>query len=200
MRIHLSNSFLWLLLLLLLSLLLFVYNANDLLLFSHFDRLRIAHRSSLNYSIKWGEIQTRLDRFEFAAAKRNEELQQLQQLFARIVHQTQNHDQSIGSNRLRSFESMSSDQLDLPSITAMLPQLKFFDGSIDPVFFRGNRTIARTSMVNIVFGIPTVARAIKSYLIETLTSLMSNLSEHQKKDARFVVFIAEVLRSNANSS
>lgn len=41
-------------------------------------------------------------------------------------------------------------------------------------------------------GIPTVKREKQSYLIDTLHSLLYQLSEEQKKDCIIIIFIAEV--------
>ena len=42
-------------------------------------------------------------------------------------------------------------------------------------------------------GIPTVKREVKSYLIETLHSLIDNLYPEEKLDCAIVVFIGEVI-------
>lgn len=42
-------------------------------------------------------------------------------------------------------------------------------------------------------GIPTVKREVKSYLIETLHSLIDNLYPEEKQDCVIVVFIGEVI-------
>lgn len=46
--------------------------------------------------------------------------------------------------------------------------------------------------VSIVMGIPTVKRKVKSYLTETLHSLIDKLSPEEKLDCVMVVFIGEV--------
>lgn len=47
--------------------------------------------------------------------------------------------------------------------------------------------------VSIVMGIPTVKRKVKSYLTETLHSLIDKLSPEEKLDCVMVVFIGEVI-------
>lgn len=42
-------------------------------------------------------------------------------------------------------------------------------------------------------GIPTVKREVKSYLMETLHSLIDNLYPEEKLDCVIVVFIGEVI-------
>lgn len=46
--------------------------------------------------------------------------------------------------------------------------------------------------VSLVMGIPTVKREKQDYLIDTLHSLLYELSEEQKKDCIIIIFIAEV--------
>lgn len=46
--------------------------------------------------------------------------------------------------------------------------------------------------VSIVMGVPSVKREVHSYLTDTLTSLMSELSAAEKDDCVIVVLIAEV--------
>lgn len=43
-----------------------------------------------------------------------------------------------------------------------------------------------------VMGIPTVKRKVKSYLSETLRSLIDKLSPEEKVDCVIIVFIGEV--------
>lgn len=47
--------------------------------------------------------------------------------------------------------------------------------------------------VSVVMGIPTVKREVKSYLTETLHSLIDNLYPEEKLDCVIVVFIGEVI-------
>lgn len=46
--------------------------------------------------------------------------------------------------------------------------------------------------MSIVLGVPSVKREVHSYLTDTLSSLMSELSPAEKEDCVIVVFIAEV--------
>lgn len=49
-----------------------------------------------------------------------------------------------------------------------------------------------SSAVSIVMGVPSVKREVHSYLSDTLSSLMSELSAAEKEDCVIVVLIAEV--------
>lgn len=51
---------------------------------------------------------------------------------------------------------------------------------------------APSPLVSIVMGIPSVKREVHSYLTDTLSSLMSELSTAEKEDCVIVVLIAEV--------
>lgn len=46
--------------------------------------------------------------------------------------------------------------------------------------------------VSLVMGIPTVKREKQDYLINTLHSLLYELSEEQKNDCVIIIFVAEV--------
>ncbi|NXR65985.1 MGT4B acetylglucosaminyltransferase, partial [Rhadina sibilatrix] len=69
-----------------------------------------------------------------------------------------------------------------------LPHLREYEDAIFPnVIFGQQRT-----GVSLVMGIPTVKRKKKNYLIDTLHSLLYQLSEEQEKDCVIIIFIAEV--------
>ncbi|PKU35485.1 alpha- -mannosyl-glycoprotein 4-beta-n-acetylglucosaminyltransferase-like protein mgat4d [Limosa lapponica baueri] len=69
-----------------------------------------------------------------------------------------------------------------------LPHLREFEDAIFPnVIFGQQRT-----GVSLVMGIPTVKREKQDYLINTLHSLLYELSEEQKNDCLVIIFVAEV--------
>ncbi|NXF21873.1 MGT4B acetylglucosaminyltransferase, partial [Rhodinocichla rosea] len=69
-----------------------------------------------------------------------------------------------------------------------LPHLREYEDAIFPnVIFGQQRT-----GVSLVMGIPTVKREKQNYLIDTLHSLLYQLSEEQKKDCVIIIFVAEV--------
>lgn len=53
--------------------------------------------------------------------------------------------------------------------------------------------------VTMVMGIPTVRRKVKSYLSETLRSLIDKLSPEEKLDCVIIVFVGEVRSHNSYS-
>ena len=46
--------------------------------------------------------------------------------------------------------------------------------------------------MSLAFGIPSVSRAKKSYLIETIESMLRGLSEEDKNDVVLIVFLGDV--------
>lgn len=84
--------------------------------------------------------------------------------------------------------SSSKNVLQLPSILHHLPHLLNREDSLQPAVHLGQ---GRTG-VSIVMGVPSVKREVHSYLTDTLSSLMSELSPAEKDDCVIVVFIAEV--------
>ncbi|NWU44633.1 MGT4B acetylglucosaminyltransferase, partial [Hylia prasina] len=70
-----------------------------------------------------------------------------------------------------------------------LPHLQQYEHATFPnVIFGQQRT-----GVSLVMGIPTVKREKQNYLIDTLHSLLYQLSEEQMKDCIIIIFIAEVI-------
>ena len=77
----------------------------------------------------------------------------------------------------------------LPSVYNFLPHLLDDPNSLKPVFH-----IARgppRQGVSIVLGIPTVKRDKQSYLLSTMNSLITRMSDEERNDTLIVVFIAE---------
>ncbi|XP_033932735.1 alpha-1,3-mannosyl-glycoprotein 4-beta-N-acetylglucosaminyltransferase B-like, partial [Pseudochaenichthys georgianus] len=89
--------------------------------------------------------------------------------------------------RLKLWNVSSKSVLQLPSIFHHLPHLLNREDSLLPAVHLGQ---GRTG-VSIVMGVPSVKREVHSYLTDTLSSLMSELSAAEKLDCVIVVFIAE---------
>nr|XP_060632187.1 alpha-1,3-mannosyl-glycoprotein 4-beta-N-acetylglucosaminyltransferase-like protein MGAT4D [Anolis sagrei ordinatus] len=77
--------------------------------------------------------------------------------------------------------------LNLTNIFYYLPHLRKHENSIHPNVIIGQ---GRTG-VSLVMGIPTVRREKQNYLVATLKSLFSGISEIQKNNCVVIVFIAE---------
>ncbi|XP_008284328.1 alpha-1,3-mannosyl-glycoprotein 4-beta-N-acetylglucosaminyltransferase B [Stegastes partitus] len=91
--------------------------------------------------------------------------------------------------------SSSKNVLQLPSIFHHLPHLLNREDSLQPAVHLGQ---GRTG-VSIVMGVPSVKREVHSYLTDTLSSLMSELSATEKDDCVIVVLIAEADQQYASS-
>uniref|UniRef100_A0AAQ6AMQ1 MGAT4 conserved region domain-containing protein n=1 Tax=Amphiprion ocellaris TaxID=80972 RepID=A0AAQ6AMQ1_AMPOC len=91
--------------------------------------------------------------------------------------------------------SSSKSVLQLPSIFHHLPHLLNREDSLQPAVHLGQ---GRTG-VSIVMGVPSVKREVHSYLTDTLSSLMSELSAAEKDDCVIVVLIAEADQQYASS-
>ncbi|XP_063166795.1 alpha-1,3-mannosyl-glycoprotein 4-beta-N-acetylglucosaminyltransferase-like protein MGAT4D [Candoia aspera] len=75
-----------------------------------------------------------------------------------------------------------------------LPHLQKHENAIYPNVITGQK---RTG-VSLVIGVPTVRRKMENYLMNTLNSLFSGMSEYQKKYCVIVVLIAEVNSTYVN--
>uniref|UniRef100_A0A8D3DFC7 Alpha-1,3-mannosyl-glycoprotein 4-beta-N-acetylglucosaminyltransferase B n=1 Tax=Scophthalmus maximus TaxID=52904 RepID=A0A8D3DFC7_SCOMX len=97
----------------------------------------------------------------------------------------------------RTWSSLSGDSASchLPSIFHHLPHLLSKEDSLQPAVHLGQ---GRTG-VSIVMGVPSVKREVHSYLTDTLSSLMSELSAAEKDDCVIVVLIAEADQQYAGS-
>ncbi|XP_058654550.1 alpha-1,3-mannosyl-glycoprotein 4-beta-N-acetylglucosaminyltransferase B-like isoform X4 [Onychostoma macrolepis] len=82
-----------------------------------------------------------------------------------------------------------------PNAYIYLPHLKEHVDSLKPIVHLGQR---RTG-VSLVFGVPTVHRQKQSYLVNTLQSLLYDLSTAERKDIVIVVFVAETNATFVNA-
>uniref|UniRef100_A0A674NU36 Alpha-1,3-mannosyl-glycoprotein 4-beta-N-acetylglucosaminyltransferase B n=1 Tax=Takifugu rubripes TaxID=31033 RepID=A0A674NU36_TAKRU len=103
--------------------------------------------------------------------------------------------QPVGSVLIQIKPRCSKNVLQLPSIFHHLPHLLNRDDSLLPAVHVGQ---GRTG-VSIVMGVPSVKREVHSYLTDTLSSLMSELSAAEKEDCVIVVLIAEADQQYASS-
>ncbi|KAK3564455.1 hypothetical protein QTP86_022635, partial [Hemibagrus guttatus] len=86
-----------------------------------------------------------------------------------------------------------------PNALLFLPHLKENQDSLQPRVYLGQGR----SGVSLVLGIPTVRRQKQSYLVNTVSSLLFDLTPKQKTDIIIIVFVAETdstfVKSIANS-
>ncbi|XP_045406149.1 alpha-1,3-mannosyl-glycoprotein 4-beta-N-acetylglucosaminyltransferase A isoform X2 [Lemur catta] len=143
------------------------------------------------YQREFLALKERLRIAEHRISQRSSELNTIVQQFRRVGAETNGSKATVNKfsdNTLKLLKELTSKKsLQVPSIYYHLPHLLQNEGSLQPAVQIGN---GRTG-VSIVMGIPTVKREVKSYLIETLHSLIDNLYPEEKMDCVIVVFIGE---------
>uniref|UniRef100_A0A8C1X2T3 Alpha-1,3-mannosyl-glycoprotein 4-beta-N-acetylglucosaminyltransferase B n=1 Tax=Cyprinus carpio TaxID=7962 RepID=A0A8C1X2T3_CYPCA len=146
------------------------------------DRLHSAEQENLKRS---KELNLVLDEIKRAIAEK-QALRDINRTWSSLSDET----------KLKLWNVTSSKNvLQLPSIFHHLPHLLAKETSLQPAVHIGQ---GRTG-VSIVLGVPSVKREVHSYLTDTLSSLMSELSPAEKEDCVIVVFIAETDQQYANS-
>ncbi|XP_020034793.2 alpha-1,3-mannosyl-glycoprotein 4-beta-N-acetylglucosaminyltransferase A isoform X3 [Castor canadensis] len=143
------------------------------------------------YQREFLALKERLRIAEHRISQRSSELSTIVQQFRRVEAEANGSRDSLNKfsdNTLKLLKELASKKsLQVPSIYYHLPHLLQNEGSLQPAVQIGNGRKG----VSIVMGIPTVKREVKSYLIETLHSLIDNLYPEEKLDCVIVVFIGE---------
>ncbi|XP_036158106.1 alpha-1,3-mannosyl-glycoprotein 4-beta-N-acetylglucosaminyltransferase A isoform X2 [Myotis myotis] len=143
------------------------------------------------YQREFLALKERLRIAEHRISQRSSELSAIVQQFRRVGAETNGSKDTLNTfsdNTLKLLKELTGKKsLHVPSIYYHLPHLLQNEGSLQPAVQIGN---GRTG-VSIVMGIPTVKREVKSYLVETLHSLIDNLYPEEKLDCVIVVFIGE---------
>ncbi|XP_014438906.1 alpha-1,3-mannosyl-glycoprotein 4-beta-N-acetylglucosaminyltransferase A isoform X2 [Tupaia chinensis] len=143
------------------------------------------------YQREFLALKERLRIAEHRISQRSSELNTIVQQFRRVGAETNASKDTLAKfsdNTLKLLKELTSKKsLQVPSIYYHLPHLLQNEGSLQPAVQIGN---GRTG-VSIVMGVPTVKREVKSYLVETLHSLIDNLYPEEKLDCVIVVFIGE---------
>uniref|UniRef100_A0A4W3HET9 Alpha-1,3-mannosyl-glycoprotein 4-beta-N-acetylglucosaminyltransferase B n=1 Tax=Callorhinchus milii TaxID=7868 RepID=A0A4W3HET9_CALMI len=143
------------------------------------DRLRAAEQENLKRS---KELNLVLDEIKRAIAEK--------QTLRDINRTWSNLSGTSNETKLKLWNiTTSKNVLQLPSIFHHLPHLLARENSFQPSVYLGQR---RTG-VSIVMGVPTVRREVHTYLVDTLNSLIYELSPEEKEDCVIVVLIAEVM-------
>uniref|UniRef100_A0A670I934 Alpha-1,3-mannosyl-glycoprotein 4-beta-N-acetylglucosaminyltransferase A n=1 Tax=Podarcis muralis TaxID=64176 RepID=A0A670I934_PODMU len=144
------------------------------------------------YQREFHALKERLRVAEHRTLQRSSELNAILEQFRRAVAETNGSKDALSSvsdETLKLLKELTSRKaLQVPNIYYHLPHLLKNEGSLRPSVQVG---LGRTG-VSIVMGIPTVKRKVKSYLTETLHSLIDKLSPEEKLDCVMVVFIGEV--------
>uniref|UniRef100_A0A8K9WU04 Alpha-1,3-mannosyl-glycoprotein 4-beta-N-acetylglucosaminyltransferase B n=1 Tax=Oncorhynchus mykiss TaxID=8022 RepID=A0A8K9WU04_ONCMY len=146
------------------------------------ERLHSAEQENLKRS---KELNLVLDEIKRAIAEK-QALRDINRTWASLSDETKLKLWNVTTNK---------NVLQLPSIFHHLPHLLAKESSLQPAVHVGQ---GRTG-VSIVMGVPSVKREVHSYLTDTLSSLMTELSAAEKEDCVIVVFIAETNQQYANS-
>uniref|UniRef100_A0A672ZBB5 Alpha-1,3-mannosyl-glycoprotein 4-beta-N-acetylglucosaminyltransferase A n=1 Tax=Sphaeramia orbicularis TaxID=375764 RepID=A0A672ZBB5_9TELE len=135
------------------------------------------------YQREFHALKERLRVAEHRTLQRSSELNNILEQFRRAIAET-------NSNETQKLlkELANRKPLQVPNIYHHLPHLLNNEGSLHPAVQVG---LGRTG-VTMVMGIPTVKRKVKSYLSETLRSLIDKLSPEEKLDCVIIVFVGEV--------
>uniref|UniRef100_A0A665WV35 Alpha-1,3-mannosyl-glycoprotein 4-beta-N-acetylglucosaminyltransferase A n=1 Tax=Echeneis naucrates TaxID=173247 RepID=A0A665WV35_ECHNA len=141
------------------------------------------------YQREFHALKERLRVAEHRTLQRSSELNNILEQFRHRQRHTNTHTQTYGHFRTQKLlkELANRKQLQVPNIYHHLPHLLNNEGSLHPAVQVG---LGRTG-VTMVMGIPTVKRKVKSYLSETLRSLIDKLSPEEKLDCVIIVFVGE---------
>uniref|UniRef100_A0A8C5N5M6 Alpha-1,3-mannosyl-glycoprotein 4-beta-N-acetylglucosaminyltransferase A n=1 Tax=Gouania willdenowi TaxID=441366 RepID=A0A8C5N5M6_GOUWI len=124
--------------------------------------------------------------------QRSSELNNILEQFRRAISETNNSKDALTnfSDETKKLlkELANRKPLQVPNIYHHMPHLLNNENSLHPAVQVG---LGRTG-VTMVMGIPTVKRKVKSYLSETLRSLIDKLSPEEKLDCVIIVFVGEV--------
>uniref|UniRef100_A0A8C6PGX3 Alpha-1,3-mannosyl-glycoprotein 4-beta-N-acetylglucosaminyltransferase A n=1 Tax=Nothobranchius furzeri TaxID=105023 RepID=A0A8C6PGX3_NOTFU len=152
------------------------------------------------YQREFHALKERLRVAEHRTLQRTSELNNILEQFRRAIAETNSskdfcvHLPSDETQKLLK-ELTNRKPLQVPNIYHHLPHLLNNEGSLHPAVQVG---LGRTG-VTMVMGIPTVKRKVKSYLSETLRSLIDKLSAEEKLDCVIIVFVGETEQDYVHS-
>ncbi|XP_020848470.1 alpha-1,3-mannosyl-glycoprotein 4-beta-N-acetylglucosaminyltransferase A [Phascolarctos cinereus] len=143
------------------------------------------------YQPEFHALKQRLRIAEHRILQRSSELNAILEQFRRVIAETngtKTASSNFSDNTLKLLKDlMNRKSLQVPNIYYHLPHLLDNEGSLQPAVQIG----FGRARVSIVMGIPTVKRKVKSYLVETLHSLIDKLSPEEMLDCIIVVYIGE---------
>ncbi|XP_043530064.1 alpha-1,3-mannosyl-glycoprotein 4-beta-N-acetylglucosaminyltransferase B-like isoform X2 [Chiloscyllium plagiosum] len=160
------------------------------------DYEMIAHQHELL------ELSNRMHMAEKESLKHSEELKlvlnKIKQIIA-VDKKTLNNTSRNFSNfsdimKMKALNLTRKHNVQQPNIFYYLPHLMLNENSLQPKEMIGQ---GRTGAL-LVMGVPTVKRESQTYLLDTLNSLIYELSPEEKKKCVIVVFIAEVEEDYVN--
>ncbi|XP_072118866.1 alpha-1,3-mannosyl-glycoprotein 4-beta-N-acetylglucosaminyltransferase A [Mobula birostris] len=143
------------------------------------------------YQHEFHALRERLRVAEHRTLQRSSELNAVLEQFKRIVASSNGSKEALNNfsdDAKKLLKDLTNrNALQVPNIYHHMPHLLNNEESLQPAVQVG---LGRTG-VSLVLGIPTVKRKVKSYLAETLHSLIDKLSTEEKLDCVIVVFIGE---------
>uniref|UniRef100_A0A673K091 Alpha-1,3-mannosyl-glycoprotein 4-beta-N-acetylglucosaminyltransferase A n=1 Tax=Sinocyclocheilus rhinocerous TaxID=307959 RepID=A0A673K091_9TELE len=151
------------------------------------------------YQREFHALRERLRAAEHRTLQRSSELNAILEQFRRAIAETNGSKDALSnfSDETQKLlkELARRKPLQVPNIYHHLPHLLNNEGSLHPAVQVGQ---GRTG-VSMVMGIPTVKRKVKSYLSETLHSLIDKLSAEEKLNCVIIVFVGETDIDYVNS-
>ncbi|XP_060707583.1 alpha-1,3-mannosyl-glycoprotein 4-beta-N-acetylglucosaminyltransferase B-like [Hemiscyllium ocellatum] len=160
------------------------------------DYEMIAHQQELL------ELGNRMHKAEKESLKHSEELKlvlnKIKQKIA-VEKKTLNNTSRNFSNfsdlmKMKALNLTRKHNVQQPNIFYYLPHLMLNENSLQPKVMIGQ---GRTGAL-LVMGVPTVKRESQTYLLDTLNSLIYELSPEEKKKCLIIIFIAEVEEDYVN--
>uniref|UniRef100_A0A8C3AII8 Alpha-1,3-mannosyl-glycoprotein 4-beta-N-acetylglucosaminyltransferase A n=1 Tax=Cyclopterus lumpus TaxID=8103 RepID=A0A8C3AII8_CYCLU len=143
------------------------------------------------YQREFHALKERLRVAEHRTLQRSSELNNILEQFRRAIAETNSSKDALinFSDETQKLlkELANRKPLQVPNIYHHMPHLLNNEGSLHPAVQVG---LGRTG-VTMVMGIPTVKRKVKSYLAETLRSLIDKLSPEEKLDCVIIVYVGE---------
>uniref|UniRef100_W5M098 Alpha-1,3-mannosyl-glycoprotein 4-beta-N-acetylglucosaminyltransferase A n=1 Tax=Lepisosteus oculatus TaxID=7918 RepID=W5M098_LEPOC len=143
------------------------------------------------YQREFHALKERLRVAEHRTLQRSSELNAILEQFRKAIAETNGSKDALTnfSDETQKLlkELAHRKPLQVPNIYYHLPHLLNNEESLHPAVQVG---LGRTG-VSIVMGIPTVKRKVKSYLAETLHSLIDKLSDEEKLDCVIIIFVGE---------
>uniref|UniRef100_A0A8C9RNF2 Alpha-1,3-mannosyl-glycoprotein 4-beta-N-acetylglucosaminyltransferase A n=1 Tax=Scleropages formosus TaxID=113540 RepID=A0A8C9RNF2_SCLFO len=143
----------------------------------------------LVYQREFHSLKERLRVAEHRTLQRSSELRSILEQFRRIIVDASGSRNTSVSDETQNLlkELAHKKPLQVPNIYYHMPHLLNSPESLHPAVLVGQGRKG----VSIVMGIPTVKRQVRSYLAETLHSLINKLLPEEKLDCVLVVYVGE---------
>uniref|UniRef100_A0A8D0CJQ3 Alpha-1,3-mannosyl-glycoprotein 4-beta-N-acetylglucosaminyltransferase A n=1 Tax=Scleropages formosus TaxID=113540 RepID=A0A8D0CJQ3_SCLFO len=145
----------------------------------------------LIYQREFHSLKERLRVAEHRTLQRSSELRSILEQFRRIIVDASGSRNTSVSDETQNLlkELAHKKPLQVPNIYYHMPHLLNSPESLHPAVLVGQGRKG----VSIVMGIPTVKRQVRSYLAETLHSLINKLLPEEKLDCVLVVYILDFI-------